>query len=311
MAPIVEYQYSSVEQAQSALSNLWNVKFTQLEAGELEIRFQSTAVGRCLVYQSSSNIPMICTGTRTPDVVTISPISAKCERGKYRGRQLKAGQVLVMDPGGDAFQQIAANHQQAAVSIPVDLFERIARVEYGFEDVSHWKWRVATPTHRESNILCQTVDSIVSGQTHDFIGANAEVRLAEMVFATVRDRSQTSPEPSRHLNRRVIVRKAEEFIRAHLCDPPSILELCEFTGAGRRALFYAFDELIGLSPIAYLKAARLQEARKRILASDQQHCVQVVARSLSFSHLGQFSIDYAKHFGESPSQTCKRFHGAS
>jgi AraC family transcriptional regulator, ethanolamine operon transcriptional activator len=308
---IVEYKYHSIEQAQAAFSNLWNVKFIQPEPGELEIRFQSTAVGRCHVYQSSSNIPMICTGSRTPDVVTISPINAMCERGKYRGKQLKADQVLVMDPGGDAFQQIAANHQQTAVSIPVELLDRIARAEYGFEEGSHWKWRVATPTHRQSTILCQTIDSIVSGQAHDFIGANAEVRLAEMIFAMVRDRSQASPEPSRHLNRRVIVRNAEEFIRADLCNPPSILELCEFTGAGRRELFYAFDELIGLSPIAYLKAARLQEARKRIMASDQQHCVQLVARNLNFSHLGQFSIDYAKHFGESPSQTCKRFHGAS
>jgi len=129
-----------------------------------------------------------------------------------------------------------------------------------------------------------------------------------MIFATVRDRSQTSSEPSRHLNRRGIVRKAEEYIRAHLSDPPSILDLCEFTGAGRRALFYAFDELIGLSPLAYVKATRLQEARRRIMASDQQHCVQLVASNLNFSHLGQFSIDYAKLFGESPSQTRKRFH---
>jgi AraC-like DNA-binding protein len=310
LTPIVEYTYHSIEQAQAAFSNLWNVKFTQPEAGELEIRFQTTAVGRCLVYQSSSNIPMICAGTRTPDVVTISPISAKCERGKFRGQQLKAGQVLVMDPGGDAFQQIAANHQQTAVSIPLDLLDRIARAEYGFEDGSQWKWRVANATHRESSILSQTVDSIVSGQAHDFIGPNAEIRFAEMIFATVRDRSHSSSEPRKHLNRRVIVRKAEEFIRAHLCDPPSILELCEFTGAGRRALFYAFDELIGMSPIAYLKATRLQEARRRIMASDQQHCVQLVASNLNFTHLGQFSIDYARHFGESPSQTCKRFHAA-
>ena len=253
---------------------------------------------------------MISAGARTPDVVTISPISAKCERGKYRGQQLKAGQVLVMDPGGDAFQQIAANHQQTAVTIPLDLMDRIARAEYGFEAGSRWKWRVANPTHRESNMLSQTVDSIVSGLAHDFIGPNAEIRLAEMIFATVRDRSQASSESQKHLNRRGIVRKAEEFIRAHLCDPPSILELCEFTGAGRRALFYAFDELLGMSPIAYLKAARLQEARRRILASDQLHCVQLVASNLNFAHLGQFSIDYAKHFGESPSQTCNRFHAA-
>jgi len=311
LTQIVESKYHSIEQAQSALSNLWDVKFTQTEAGELDIRFQSTAVGRCLVYQSSSNLPMICTGTRTPDVVTISPISAMCERGKFRGKQLKSGQVLVMDPGGEAFQQIAANHQQTAVSIPVELLDRIARAEYGLEDGNHWKWRIATPTQRESNALCQAVESIVSGKAHHFIGANAEVRFAEMIFAMLRDRSQGSPEPTRHLNRRIIVRKAEEFIRAHLCDPPSILELCELTGAGRRALFYAFDELLGLSPIAYLKSARLHEARRKIIANDQPHCVQAVARDLNFTHLGQFSIDYAMHFGESPSQTCKRVHRAS
>lgn len=75
-------------------------------------------------------------------------------------------------------------------------------------------------------------------------------------------------------------------------------------------LFYAFDELLGISPIAYLKAARLQEACRRILASDQQHCVQLVASNLNFAHLGQSSIDHAKHFGESPSQTCDRFHAS-
>jgi len=310
LTPIVEYNYDSVEQAQSAFSNIWNVKITQAEVGDLEIRMQATAVGRCRVYQSRSNVPIVCSGSRAPDAVIISPISAMCERGKFRGQQLKAGQVLVMDPGGDAFQQVAANHQQMSVSIPVDLLDRIARVEYGLEDANLWDWRVATPTCRDSRVLFQAVESIVSGKPHHFIGANAEVQLAELVFATIRDRSQTNPEPSRHLNRRAIARKAVEYIHSRLSNPPSILELCEFTGAGRRALFYAFDELIGLSPIAYLKVTRLQEARRRIIASSQHHCVQLVASNLNFGHLGQFSIDYAKLFGESPSQTRKRFHGA-
>jgi AraC family ethanolamine operon transcriptional activator len=309
LSPIVESKYHCIEQAQSALSKLWDVKFTQPETGKLEICIQSTTIGRCLVYQSSSNVPLICTGTRTPDVVTISPISAKCERGKFRGRQLKAGQVLVMDPGGDAFQQIFANHQQMAVSIPVDLLHRIACAEYGFQDGHLWNWRVAMPTSRESNALCQTVESILSGNALHFTGVNADVRLAETIFAIVRDRSHEHSEPSRQLNRRVIVRKAEEVIRANLDNPPSILDLCELTGAGRRALFYAFEELLGLSPIAYLKATRLHEARRRIITSDRRHCVQVVAGQLNFTHLGQFSIDYARLFGESPSQTEKRFHG--
>jgi len=311
LSPIVASTYHSIEQAQSALSSLWDVKFTQAKAGDLEIRLQSTKIDRCLLYKSSSNIPLICTGIRTPNVVTISPISSTCERGKYRGRQLQAGQLLVMDPGGDAFQQIAANHQQTAVSIPIDLLDRIARAEYGIDHGSYWNWRVLTPPPHQSDTLRQTLESIVSGASHHYTGANADVRFAEMIFAMVRDRSQERSRPSKQDNRQLIVRKAEEFIRSRLSTPPSILELCEITGAGRRALFYAFDEFLGLSPIAYLKSARLHEARRRMIASDEPHCVQRVARDLNFTHLGQFSIDYLRVFGESPSKTVKRFHGAS
>jgi hypothetical protein len=42
LTAIVETTYHSIEQAQAAFSNLWDVKFTQREAGELEIRFQTT-----------------------------------------------------------------------------------------------------------------------------------------------------------------------------------------------------------------------------------------------------------------------------
>ncbi len=311
MSPIVESKYHSIEHAQSELSHIWDVKFTQAKPGDLEICFQSTKIDRCLLYKSSSNIPLICTGVRTPNIVTISPISSRSERGKYRGRQLKAGQLLVMDPGGDVFQQIAANHQQTAVSIPVSLLDRIARAEYGIDDGSYLRWRALTPAPHQSEALSQTIESIVSGESHHYTGANAEVRFAEMIFAMVRDRSHERPRPSRQHNRQFIVRKAEEVIRSRLSTPPSILELCEITGAGRRALFYAFDELLGLSPMAYLKSARLHEARRKIIASDQPRCVQTVARDLNFTHLGQFSIDYSRAFGESPSKTVKRFHGAS
>lgn len=52
LTQIFKYKYDCIEQAQAALSNLWDVNFKQSKGGELETRFQSTAVGSCLVYQS-------------------------------------------------------------------------------------------------------------------------------------------------------------------------------------------------------------------------------------------------------------------
>jgi len=54
LTQIFKYKYDCIEQTQTqaALSNLWDVNSKQSNSGEPEIRFQSTAVGSCLVYQS-------------------------------------------------------------------------------------------------------------------------------------------------------------------------------------------------------------------------------------------------------------------
>jgi AraC family ethanolamine operon transcriptional activator len=48
---------------------------------------------------------------------------------------------------------------------------------------------------------------------------------------------------------------------------------------------------------------RLHAARRRILARRNERCVQQIGFDLGFWHAGQFAIDYARLFGESPSKT--------
>jgi AraC family ethanolamine operon transcriptional activator len=93
------------------------------------------------------------------------------------------------------------------------------------------------------------------------------------------------------------------LIRSRLDDPPSVTELCEASHASRRLLFYAFKELLGRSPYAHAKVLRLHAARRHILARKNERCVQQIGFDLGFLHSGQFAIDYARLFGESPSKT--------
>lgn len=39
-----------------------------------------------------------------------------------------------MDPRGEVLQQLAAGHRQVAISMPVDLFRRVAAAEFISED---------------------------------------------------------------------------------------------------------------------------------------------------------------------------------
>ena len=87
----------------------------------------------------------------------------------------------------------------------------------------------------------------------------------------------------------------------------TLTELCQQLERSQRSLYYAFHECYGLPPMEYLKLLRLQAVR-RALRSAEVEAVTVtnVASQFGFWHMGQFSADYKKMFGESPSTTLRQ-----
>ena len=80
-------------------------------------------------------------------------------------------------------------------------------------------------------------------------------------------------------------------------------QLCAATGVSRRTLQNAFLRVLDMSPLAYIKAVRLKQARE---ALKNARSVTDAATSCGFWHFGHFSQDYQTLFGERPSDTLKR-----
>lgn len=109
---------------------------------------------------------------------------------------------------------------------------------------------------------------------------------------------------SRHLKQALA---AEEFIRAHIREEIPIVRLCKAVAVSRRQLEYAFRATFGVSPLEFIKALRLNEAR-RLLATARNSGMSVttIAMDLGISHLGRFAAHYHLLFGERPGQTLLR-----
>lgn len=105
------------------------------------------------------------------------------------------------------------------------------------------------------------------------------------------------------------VRRVEEYIRAHATEPITIGELSILCGQSERALFYAFKKYRGYTPMTFLRAMRLLGARETLLKGEPGMTVTIAAMEWSFIHLGRFSAEYAKEFGESPSETLRKGEG--
>ena len=103
-----------------------------------------------------------------------------------------------------------------------------------------------------------------------------------------------------------IVRLAEAYIRAHLEEAISIIDLLRICGCSRRALFSAFRNTKGYTPMEFLTEQRLQSVRNRLLKSHVETSVTSIALDCGFTHLGRFSHIYKNRFGVTPSITLKK-----
>src|SRR5690554_2724198 len=103
------------------------------------------------------------------------------------------------------------------------------------------------------------------------------------------------------------VKRVERFIEEHAHEPISIADMAEHAGVSSRSLFTGFRRYRNTSPMTYLKEIRLRrvnEELKRLTPGSDT--VTAVAFRWGFSHLGHFTTDYKRRFGESPSETLAR-----
>lgn len=96
-------------------------------------------------------------------------------------------------------------------------------------------------------------------------------------------------------------------VEGHNC-PHSVAELTVELGMSRRTLQNACQEVLGISPVQYLRALRLSEARRQL---ENAASVTEAATQFGFWHLGYFARDYNAMFGELPSKTLARARGGA
>ncbi|MGK7928363.1 MAG: helix-turn-helix domain-containing protein [Spirulina sp.] len=104
-----------------------------------------------------------------------------------------------------------------------------------------------------------------------------------------------------------LVKQIEEMVLRNARKPLTLQELSKIVHFSPRALNNIFQACVSMSPMAYLKAQRLNGARCQLKTSNPKDTNVVdVASQWGFCHMGYFSRDYKKMFGESPSTTLRR-----
>jgi len=101
------------------------------------------------------------------------------------------------------------------------------------------------------------------------------------------------------------VKRAIDYMQAHLGAPISVADIAEASGIAGRTLFKHFRDFHGISPMRYLRNARLEQVRQALMRAQPGESITGIAMGWGFGHMGRFSVEYRRRFGESPSRTLR------
>ena len=104
------------------------------------------------------------------------------------------------------------------------------------------------------------------------------------------------------------VRRAEELMRADTAASLTLADIARHAGVSVRSLSQAFQQFRGITPMAMLRAIRLDSVRADLLDAPDGASVTEIATRHGFAHLGRFAGFYRQRFGETPRRTLDRRH---
>ena len=128
-----------------------------------------------------------------------------------------------------------------------------------------------------------------------------------ILFGLLHDAKPVGEDRSSSRQRHRLIERADAYVRANCDRLVTVSELCTTLSTSRRALQIGFQEVLGISPHAYIRAVSLNGVRSQLKNPESPYgSVQDAAAAYGFWHMSQFAVDYRQLFGERPSDTLKR-----
>lgn len=298
---------------QAACLRDWAQVYEQLTPGRFEGRFLEICFRGIQLFREITNRSVREEGLmRAGDRVLGVPVAMEGE-GYFCGRPVCTNAILTMRGGDELDFRAPERFDIVAVSVPVDVLTRYARdIENRDIEQELRNIRVvqATKAHVDEfrGFLLTALESVSRTPAmlqYAAMQKGLEQALLSSVTRAVsraEDRTRSSIPPT---TRHTIVLRAREYMRAHVEEPLTVEDLCRALSVSRRTLQYSFQEVLQINPVSYLRAMRLNGARRMLKLADTRHSVQDIAARWGFWHLSHFATDYRRMFGELPSETLR------
>ncbi|MFC7336463.1 helix-turn-helix domain-containing protein [Haloferula chungangensis] len=300
----------NIESHGRSLSELYELEFTQLEAGETRMEVDFAATPSSIVYRECYDSGTFALGSLKEQKFALAiPVM---ERGTRWWGQEREGSLVPSSVSGELIDvRFAPGHrhmvmvlehaklQQALVKADFS-DEAIRSIEFGRE---HRMMKFHDDSLRHlSGKLAETIDAAVRGR-HMVSGEELDRLLLGAALAILDHGPAEGMTPG---GKRQLVQRAIE-VHDRMKIFPNVMTLCTELHVRPRTLQAAFQKSIGIGPHRFFQLRRLNEAKRRLeIGQVGESSVKEIALGLGFRELGRFAVRYRELFGELPSETLRK-----
>jgi len=292
----------------------WNVEYRQLRQGP--ISYRQRFVNPDSLSISSNRLSNRLHGHCEPPTGFEAFFLPDLQEGSLAvsGKSIDDGDVVVFSRGSEIEFVSQERVRNRAIVLPqANLLAAARSLAPSFRVAA----RTAAIAHGDRNTLAtlkRRIDDLIRKETVDCEAASD--LLAETILWIANASGTTGADRLANGAAAAIAGRARDFIENHFREKILMLDLCKHTGVGLRTLQRCFAAYFQVTPTQYIKARRLDAARRDLVAGNPHaDSVSKIADRNGLEHFGRFSVDYRAQFGESPrdalARPAPRRHGRS
>jgi AraC-like DNA-binding protein len=232
-----------------------------------------------------------------------------------RSYDMEAGSVAVINPCRPFTKSWTPTGRQLLLRVDRSLLERELRAWSGrdpkglieFDQSQAFAMeKVATLTH-VVRMLCDDLRGDSSSLDHPLVRDRVVSALASALLVGLPHNHSRAFDAAETWIAPASVRRAERFIEENAVKSIGLADVASAAGVSARALQLAFRRFRDTTPMAHLRALRLDLARNELArAGEDGGSVASVALAHGFGSLSRFAADYKTRFHEPPSETLRR-----
>ncbi len=291
----------------------WDQVYRQLAPGRFEGLTTDLWFESMQVFRERSNRRIYQAGRAWPGSVTFGIPLAMEGTARFCGQPMDLDSMLVLGSCGELDFLTSPTLDIVGISMPQAKLASLGAARAAFESeygrAPNRLVRMNPPVAARVRALAQSLFDTIEADPQRLSSASVREQIRDDVMeglaAAAHDSVAQQPmHAERHANQRAIVQRATEYVLAHTDEPIFVERLCEVIGVSRRSLQYAFEHVLGTSPVEYLRAARLHGVRRELKSTSRRVAtIQDIAARWGFWHLGHFTTHYRQLFGCRPSET--------